>query len=1075
MARIVNDWENPHVFHRNRMTVHAPWGAFADAAEARSGVRFSKKYTLLLNGEWNFAWFPAPERVDDGFFRTEYDTKRWDSITVPGNWPLQKPNLDKPIYTNVLYPFTPTPPTVPAENPTGCFRKSFTLPEEWADRETIIGFEGVDSAFYIWCNGERVGYSQDSRLPAYFCLTPFVKPGENLIAVQVMRYSDGTYLEDQDYWQMPGIHRDVVLYSKPRVHLYDWKIETTFDPVYRDATLTIKACVRPATSGEGSVGWHIAGNQADKRPTHPHGGHTLACTLLAPDGTPVWDAPKVQPVNQNTVKWDGFSNQVGGVTLSAPVAAPLHWNCDTPALYTLVMDLRDAEGRVVDTERSTIGFRQLEIRDGILLVNGHRMVVRGVDRHEHHPETGRVMTRERLVEEVLTMKRLNFNAVRTSHYPNDTLWYDVCDEYGIYVVDETNLETHGLDGRLTNDPDWSAAFLERAKNLVLRDKNHACVVVWSLGNESGYGPHHAAMFNWMKHYDRTRPVQCESGFPGADVSDIMCPMYPKLDWVAEKLSDLTETRPMIMCEYAYARGNSTGNFWKFWDAIDRFPRFQGGFIWDWQDKAFTMKDASGRTFYGYGGDFGEAVIDPSPSMCDNGIVGPNLEIHPGALEVKNVQSPVTVTAYGTDMQVHHDPGSTRRFEAQLAIRNRHEELDLSGYAFRWRITCNGRMVSEGALPGFTTAPGGVELYPFTPEKPASLMPGGEYRLAVIVTRKAATAWDKAGAVVYENQFDLPWEVPAITVAPVTGELTLEESARGFTVKGTGFVAGFGRTCGTLASLVQGGVERIAEPLAPSFYRAATEIDRSSNEQWSGFYKHWNESGLKELTHTVVMMRAFPAGAGRVIVESVINSTAPGGALRFRSRIAHAVHANGDIRIRHVVDTASHLMSLPRIGLSLALANAFDRLSWYGRGPHESYCDRKASTHFGVYVSSVADRYYPHIYPCECGGIEDLRWAALRNTAGTGLLVASEGVLHFGALPYTAMQMDAAKHTNELTPTGLVYLTFDAAHSGLGGDTGWTRNLHLEYRVAPGHYDYSFRLHAITAGDDAETLWRTPCL
>ncbi|MBT4822718.1 MAG: beta-galactosidase, partial [Lentisphaerae bacterium] len=617
-------YEDPAVFQVNRSTAHSPWGAYASREAALRGERLSSDSVCLLNGTWRFQWFPDPESVDPFFAQPAFDDSGWREATVPGNWQRQFDDVDKPIYTNVIYPFPTDPPRVPADNPTGCYRRTFDIPGAWAGREIYVSFESVDSALYLWVNGRFVGYSQDSRLPAMFRLTDVVRGGTNTLAAKVLRYCDGAYLEDQDYWHLSGIQRDVVLFSKPDVHLYDWKVETIFDPGFKDATLRLRALLNTNTGASLE-------------------GYRVEAMLYDRDGVPLWGAPTAADVRSATHGYQPLGSEKGAAFFDVPVHQPEHWTAETPYLYTLGITLIGPDGTASDFESCRVGFRQLDIQDGVLLLNGKRLVVRGVDRHEHDPDTARVISEDRMREEIALMKRLNFNAVRTSHYPDCTRWYELCDEYGIYVVDETNVETHGLGSELTNHPDWSGAYLERAKNLALRDKNHPCVIAWSLGNESFCGPHHAAMKAWLRFYDETRFVQYESGFPGPEVTDILCPMYPELEWVKQHLSDPKDQRPMICCEYAYARGNSTGDVWKFWDMVERFPRFQGGFVWDWSDKAFRMTDAEGREFFGYGGDFGEAVTDPSPSMCDNGVVSPDLIPHPGAWELKHVQSPIQIT------------------------------------------------------------------------------------------------------------------------------------------------------------------------------------------------------------------------------------------------------------------------------------------------------------------------------------------------------------------------------------------------------------------------------------------------
>ncbi|HOS42617.1 MAG TPA: glycoside hydrolase family 2 TIM barrel-domain containing protein, partial [Armatimonadota bacterium] len=511
-----HDWENVQVLERNRELTHVPLGAYPDAETARRADRRASPYVLSLNGVWKFHLVDSPLRVPAGFAEDDFDVAGWDDLPVPSNWQLFD-YPDRPIYTNWHYPFPPNPPFVPAHNPTGCYRRAFTLPERWAGRETFLVLESVDSACYVWVNGTEVGYSQDSRLPAEFNITPYLRPGENTVAVQVMRYCDGTYLEDQDYWQMSGIQRDVFLYSKPAAHLRDFTVRTTFDADYRDATLYVAAYLSEVPDLE---------------------QYRVSVMLYDADGEPVFAEPILTPVKAHSPMYGGLADERGCAKLEQRVAAPRQWSAETPYLYTLVLALLDADGNALDFESSRVGFRQLEITDRMVRINGRRLVVRGVDRHEHHPERGRALTDEDMRREIIQMKRLNFNAVRTSHYPDHPRFYDLCDEYGIYVVDEANLETHGVEAQLSKDPAWALAYLQRAVRMALRDKNHPSVCFWSLGNESYYGPHHAAMAAWLRLYDPTRPVQYESGYPGPAVSDILVPMYGRIPWLHEVLADV---------------------------------------------------------------------------------------------------------------------------------------------------------------------------------------------------------------------------------------------------------------------------------------------------------------------------------------------------------------------------------------------------------------------------------------------------------------------------------------------------------------------------------------------------------
>ncbi len=498
------DWNDPGLTGRNRETTHVPWGAYESPEQARTGDRRASRFVHVLNGLWKFRLYDAPEATPD-FFQPDFDAHAWADLPVPSNWQLH--GFDRPIYTNVQYPFPVDPPHAPAHNPTGCYRTTFSVPADWAGRELLLLFESVDSAFHVWINGHEVGYSTDSRLPAEFDITRYVRPGANTLAVRVLRIAASTYLEDQDYWQMSGIQRDVLLFAKAPVHLRDYTVRTRLDPATGDASLEILA----------------------RTSVFPHGeAWTLEAALFDPAGCVVLDTPVSTHVHELAVPYAADMHDSFCAKLQSPVTAPRAWTAETPDLYTVVLTLRDGPGVAVDSESCRIGFRSLAIRDGVLLLNGHRLVIRGVNQHEHDPDTGRVLTVNQMRDALSRMKCLNFNAVRTSHYPHDPHWYDLCDELGLYVVDEANLETHGLWGALSRDPAWATAYLERAVRMVLRDRNHACVIAWSLGNESFCGPHHAAMAAWIRAFDDTRPVQYESGNPGPHISDILTPMYPAL-------------------------------------------------------------------------------------------------------------------------------------------------------------------------------------------------------------------------------------------------------------------------------------------------------------------------------------------------------------------------------------------------------------------------------------------------------------------------------------------------------------------------------------------------------------------
>jgi len=1049
----LRDWENPHVLQINREPMHAPWGAYASENEAAACDRRSSSYVRTLDGTWAFHLAPSPDAVPQGFYGDAFDRSGWNAIQVPGSWELQ--GFDKPIYTNILYPFDLSdpndrhlrshdpheledrflplrPPHVPSNNPTGCYWRTFTIPEDWTGRKIFLEFGSVESAFYVWVNGEPVGYSQDSKLAAEFEVTSYLREGENTLALQVMRWSDGTYLEDQDYWHLSGIHRSVVLYAKPLHHIRDWKADALLDDGCRNGRLVVYAHVNK----EGR-----------------YGDYSVRFRLLDAEGRDAI-APVVTPVATSSPMYNvtGLQPEDGAAAMEIDVPGVRLWSAERPELYTLLLTLIGPDGEEVDYESCRVGFRRVELSpEGVLLLNGKRLVIRGVNRHEHHPDTGRTITRERMREEIAAMKRLNFNAVRTSHYPNDPDWYELCDELGLYLVDEVNLETHGVQCTLSRSPEWAQAYLDRAIRLVLRDKNHPSVLIWSLGNESGAGANHAAMAGWIRYYDPYRLVQYESGDPGPLITDIRVPMYPSLSWVEEVMADSSDLRPMIMCEYAYAKSNSTGNFHKFWELIGKYPRFQGGFVWDWSDKAFRHRLADGSSAWRYGGDFGEAILDPVPDMCLNGVVSPDLEPHPGAYEIKKLQSPVTVRA--------KEDGTGR-----LEVSNGHLFTDLAGLTLHWTVTENGVAVKTGTLSLPDTPPGSrSELdIPFAAE---GLKPDADYYLNVSLRLRGDTVWAEAGHELYAEQLLLRSRMAGQDAAAPqpAGKLTLTDTAGTYAVEGDGFAVTVDKRSGLLVSYSRGGRELLLSGAAENYFRAPTGIDRGQGD--SHFYAaEWEAWGLDRLVRDVRGLSTALAGSAEVRIDTFAFLHPEGRSDEgFLSRMSYRIHADGTVEVCNRVDARVGLPLLPRIGVTFQVPAAMERLQWYGRGPHESYADRKSSAFVGLYEERVDGRPCPYIVPVEWGGKEDVRWFSLTDASGYGLRFEGFRPLHIDVHRNSVADIAGAGHAEELPVRDRLWVNIDHIHSGLGGDTGWTRNIHEEYQVKPGSYEYSFTLRPVGPG------------
>ena len=1052
----LRDWEDPQVVGRNRRLTHAPLGAYADADSAhhaaREGKRCTSPFARLLNGEWKFQLVPQVDAVPPQFFTDDFDDREWAMIPVPSNWQLpaiQLPGFkDNPIYANIHYTFEPNPPYPPVANPTGCYRTTFQLDPAWVGRSVFLLFEGVDSNLTLWVNGQEVGYSEDSRLPAEFDITPYLRPGENLIAAQVMRYCSGSYLECQDFWRMSGIQRDVVLYSKPPVCLEDFSVRTFLDQAYRDATLEIEARITKRASAEG---W------------------TVEASLYDGAGLPVPAEPLIGAPSAVTAFELRTQRKTAVAHMQAHVSAPHLWTAETPYLYTLVLTLIDPQGRALDFESCRVGFRQVEIKDGVLLVNGQRLVIRGVDRHEHHPVRGRALSEEDMRSEIVLMKQFNFNTVRTSHYPDHPLWYDLCDEYGLYVIDEANIETHGLGGELSQDPLWAHAYLERGSRMVLRDKNHPCIILWSLGNESGSGPHHAAMAGWMRASDPTRFIHYESGLPGPLISDVYSCMYPNLESIRQLLADGSEQRPIMMCEYAYAKGNATGNFYKFWEMVDAYPRFQGGCIWDWNDKAILHTTPDGRAYYAFGGDFGPDFDyrrfyqdNEDPQMCCNGIVGPDLTPHPGAFEAKKVQAPVGI--YVKSRQ-GFDPGQDID-AGQVTIWNKYQFLSLAHLELDWELVQDGLVIQSGVLPPPDAAPGqrAALTIPFT--LPAQPLPGGEYFVNLRLRLIEATPWAPAGHEIAWEQFALsaPTPKPPLLDFSPLPALTLTENGDCLRVEGSGFCAEWDKAVGVLTTYQVQGVSLLERGPCECYYRAPTDVDLLMGNASAAFHL-WSAAGIDRLERQVLSAGAVRMNAHEIAVTVRARIQASGCADGIDSEIVYRVYANGQISVENMVVVGPRLPHLPRVGLELVLPPGFETLTWVGRGPHENYADRKRSALVGRYSSSVDEQFTPYVYTSESGGKEDVRWVALTNEHGAGLLVRSLGLLHMDALHHTIEDLARMHHPHELTRVPATILHLDAAHRGVGGDDGWLTDVHPEYRVPPGRYHFGAVLRPLAAGED----------
>lgn len=1018
-----SDWEGPSIVGRNKEAPHCTLTPYGDPVQAALCDRAASPFCRLLNGLWKFHWVPKPADRPANFFRSDFDVSGWADIPVPSNWETE--GYGVPIYSNVAYPFPADPPRIPADdNPVGSYRTTFDVPDAWAGRRILLQFGGVMSGCYVWVNGQEVGYSEDSMTPAEFDITRFVQPRDNVLAVQVYRWCSGSYLEDQDMWRLSGIYRDVLLYAAPVAQIRDFFARCTFDAAYRDAVLRLTMKV------------HNSGPAQD--------GLSVEAGLLAPGGAPATANPLMTGA-VGPLPSGGESE----IELAAPVFGPLKWSAETPYLYTLVLTLKDAAGAVVEAVSCRFGFRQVEVRDNQLFVNGVSIKLKGVNRHEHCPDRGKAITVAQMREDLRIMKQNNINTVRTCHYPNQEAWYDLCDEFGMYVIDEANIESHGmgydLDTTLGNRPEWETAHVDRVVRMVERDKNHPSVIIWSLGNEAGSGCNFVAAANALRAIDPTRPVHYERF---NDIADIHSEMYYPIE-LLEQYARENPRKPFVLCEYAHAMGNSVGNLQDYWDVIDAQPCLIGGCIWDFIDQALRKKtDAPPGWFWAYGGDFGDTPNDGN--FCCDGIVGPDRTPNPSMQEVRKVYQNIKVEPV--------DLASGR-----VRVRNKYAFLNLDAFEAAWELMADGRVLQEGSL-GRLSVPSGGAADVLVPFSLPPLEPGTEYWLTVRFTLAEDCLWAAKGHVVAWDQFLMPFDAPqAPRIDPaMLPRLSLEESGADFGIYGEDFSVRIGKRSGVIESFQSSGLELLCAPLEPNFWRAPTDNDRGNGHP--DRCRVWKDAGANRELRGIALRQATPQYLDITAVFALADGNA-------RYTVNYAVYGSGDVVVDVRLEAAARLPELPRIGMQAAMPGAFDRVTWYGRGPEETYWDRKTGGAFGVYSFPVAQQVQRYVRPQENGNKTDVRWFAVTNAAGAGLMAAGMPVLECSAWPFTMRDLEECTHDYELPRRHFVTVNFDYAQMGVGGDTSWGARTHPQYTLPAGTYAYRFRLTPLRRLDEATALAR----
>ena len=996
-----HDYEDQYVLQINREPARAAFFPFGSEPGDRS---------MSLDGEWKFNWTKTPDEQPADFYLTDFDDSRWETFAVPGDWEMN--GYGTPIYSSSGYTFKIDPPYVmgtPKEtyttyterNPTGCYRRTFTLPDEWQGKEVFIRFEAVSGAFYLWLNGERVGYSQGSMEPAEFRLTPYLTDGANTIALEVLKYSDGSYLEDADTWRLAGIHRSVTLFATEQIRIRDFGVRTLLDDNYDNATLIIDPQLA-VTGKERGTGYKICAQLYDAD------DNAVLDSMLSQDVEPILNLNHKGSIMNARYPQRGYAKWGW---LTAEVKSPVKWSAETPYLYTLRLSLVDADGKTAEQTETKVGFRSIEISDGMLLVNGKQVRLRGTNRTEFDPVSGRVISKELMEQDIRLLKQCNINAVRTSHYPNDPYWYELCDKYGMYVMDEADLEEHGLRGILASDPTWAAAFMDRAQRVVIRDRNHPSVIMWSLGNESGYGPNFAAMSAWIKQYDPTRYIHYEGaqGTGGDDPNtvDVTARFYPRtMDeyhnpgvkdddmerpenarW--ERLLSLARTegqnRPVVASEYAHAMGNAMGNMKEYWDEVYSHPRMLGGFIWTWVDEGIFKKRDDGKIMTAYGGDFGDK---PNlKAFCLNGVIMADRTLTPKYYVVKEAYSPLKIDFA----------------DGMVGVRSLDSYVCPADFTYLWSITENGRTLRKGTASVDSSA-GGFDLQ--SEIRKCKLRDGqpSDVRLNVSAVMSDDALWADAGHEVTSAQFALN---DGLSTA---FRVELPENTKSVDIDMA---------------------KKFIDMVRPHLYRAPTDNDKGFGN-WLA--KEWTTHGLDTPKVSVTRPIEVVSNAdGTVTVTAEYDYLLAEGGVT--TTYDYTVYSDGIVDLVITYSPHGSLPTLPCIGTTFVLPGTMTFLKWYGRGPTDSYPDRKQGTSIGLWESTVAEQYVHYPKPQYSGNHEETAWLTITDDKGRGWEISTQDVpFAFSALPYSDAQLASVAHDCDLQPEADVCLHIDAAVLGLGNSS-----------------------------------------
>ena len=1013
-AQTFKEWQDESVNEINRAAMHTHFFAYENVEKAGSDVKENSKNFMSMNGSWKFFWVKNADQRPTDFWKVGYNDKGWDDMKVPAVWELN--GYGDPIYVNIGYPwrnqYKNNPPHVPTEkNHVGSYRREFVIPADWSGKDIVAHFGAVSSNMYLWVNGKFVGYSEDSKLEAEFDLTPYVKPGQkNLIAFQVFRWCDGSYFEDQDFFRYTGVARDCYLYARNKKRIDDIRVVPDLDAEYKSGSLTVNLSLK--------------GNAA------------VSLELL--------DAAN-KTVATAEVKGAGKQSSV------IRVDNPNKWTAETPYLYTLRATLKEG-GKVTEVVPLKVGFRKIELKNSQLLVNGQPVLFKGADRHEMDPDGGYVVSRERMIQDIQIMKKFNLNAVRTCHYPDDSFWYDLCDKYGIYVVAEANLESHGMgydEATLAKVPSFKKTHLERNQRNVQRNYNHPSIIFWSLGNEAGYGPNFDAAYDWVKKEDPSRAVQYErSGYEGK--TDIHCPMYLNYKDCIKYCEDDSKTKPLIQCEYAHAMGNSEGGFKEYWDLVRKYPKYQGGFIWDFVDQSCRWTGKNGKMIYAYGGDFNR--FDASDNnFCDNGLISPDRVPNPHMYEVGYFYQNIWTTA--ADLKA-----------GELNVYNENFFRDLSAYALEWEVMKNGTVVRTGRVDNLNVAPQQTAKIKLDLGKTCAC---AEWLLNVKYVQKQREGLIPAGHIVAKDQLVLnAYKAPAMTLQNVT-DMNIQTAlpriddanSQCVMIEGENFNIQFAKADGFMDKYMVDGLDMIKEgaKLTPNFWRAPTDNDFGAGLQQK--YAVWKNPEFKLAS----LKSEMKDGLAVVSAEYEMPSVSAGTKLQ----LTYEINNRGAVKVNQklVAEKGAKVSNIFRFGMQMVMPKSFENISYYGRGPVENYIDRKWATELGVYNQTVTDQFYAYIRPQENGNKTDIRWWKQLNEAGRGLQFVAEAPFSASALHYTIESLDSGlekkqEHSNEVEPADLTNFLIDKVQMGLGCVDSWGAIPREEYMLPYGDYEFTFIMQPI---------------